>query len=113
MLLLSRIKVYSLLVQRHQLVRGVSNRWNGIWNGMVEWNGGWTMEWNGELMYIVAANSCTWRCSSKLTMCLGVLSHHRGCMSKSSVCWQHSSLSGIMMSHAELRVLGDQLQYHA
>ena len=24
--------------------RGVSNRWNGIWNGTVEWK----MEWNGE-----------------------------------------------------------------
>ena len=23
---------------------GVSNRWNAIWNGMVEWK----MEWNGE-----------------------------------------------------------------
>ena len=26
------------------LLRGVSNRWNGIWNGTVEWK----MEWNGE-----------------------------------------------------------------
>ena len=23
---------------------GIPNRWNGIWNGMVEWK----MEWNGE-----------------------------------------------------------------
>ena len=28
------------------LKRGVSNRWNGIWNGTVEWK----MEWNGECM---------------------------------------------------------------
>ena len=32
---------------------GVSNCWTGIWNGMVEWNGGmewWNgmVEWNGE-----------------------------------------------------------------
>ena len=25
---------------------GVSNRWNGIWNGTVEWK----MEWSGECM---------------------------------------------------------------
>ena len=46
-------------------------------------------------------------------MCLGLLSHRRGCMSKSSACCQHSSLSGIMMSRSELGVPGDQLQYHA
>ena len=33
-------------------------------------------------------------------------------MSKSSACWQHSSLSSIMMSQSERAVLGDQLQYH-
>ena len=30
------------------LAKGVSNRWTGIWNGMVEWNGIWNMEWTLE-----------------------------------------------------------------
>ena len=46
-------------------------------------------------------------------MCLGLLSHRRGRMSKSSACCQHSSLSDIMMSRSELVVPGDQLQYYA
>ena len=31
--------------------KGVSNRWNGIWNGTVEWK----MEWNGECTYNLAS----------------------------------------------------------
>ena len=49
---------------------GVSNCWNGIWNGTVKWN----MEWNGgmeygmeRLLYIVTANLCSWCCSSRLS----------------------------------------------
>ena len=57
-------------------------------------------------MFIVAANSyCMQVLSFKVelaTVCLGLLSHHRGCMRKSSACCQHSSLSGIMMSRSEL-----------
>ena len=69
-------------------------------------------------MYIVTAYELTRVAGTVLqvelaTMCLGLLSHRRSCMSKSSACSQHSSLSGIMMSRSELGILGDQLQYHA
>ena len=50
-------------------------------------------------MHTIIANSCNWRCSIKAepaTMCLGLLSHCSGCISKTSV-----SLSGIIMSQAE------------
>ena len=60
-------------------------------------------------MYII---SCT-GAVELATMCLGLLSHRRGCMSNSSACCQQSSLSGIMMSQSELGVPGDQIQYHA
>ena len=33
----------SWIKKKHYSVPGVSNRWNGIWNGTVEWK----MEWNG------------------------------------------------------------------
>ena len=46
-------------------------------------------------------------------ICLGLLSHRRGRMSKSSACCQHSSLSDIIMSWPELVVPGDKLEYHA
>ena len=50
-------------------------------------------------MYIVQPTCVAGAVKVELTtMCLGFLSHRRGCMSKSSACWQHSSLSGIVMS---------------
>ena len=69
------------------------DRWNGKWNGMVN-----------------VHNLCRWRCSSVelASMCLGLLSHCRGYMSKSSACCQHSSLSSIMISQSELGVHEDQ-----
>ena len=70
--------------------RGVSNRWNGIWNGTVN------------------VHSCSKLVLQVLsfkvelaTVCLGLLSHRRGCMRKSSACCQHSSWSGITMSRSE------------
>ena len=42
------------------------------------------------------------------TVCVGLLSHCRGCMRKSGACCHHSSLSGITMSRSELEVPRDQ-----
>ena len=35
-----------ILLSAPAIFKGVSNRWNGIWNGTVEWK----MEWNGKCM---------------------------------------------------------------
>ena len=67
--------------------RCVSNHWTEIWNG--------TVEWNDECE--ITANLCNWHCLIWVelsTMTLGLLSHHRDCMSK-------CSLSGVMMSQSE------------
>ena len=72
------------------------------WN--IEWNNGWKMEWNDEciqLQLIHAAGPV--QSSFELsTMSLALLSHHRGCMSKSSVAGI-PFLSDIMMSRSENR----------
>ena len=28
------------MLQKHQLTQGVSNLWNGLWNGLMEWTDG-------------------------------------------------------------------------
>lgn len=60
------------------LEEGVSKRWTGIWNGMVEWK----ME-NGmkQSMYTVTSNLCSWHRSFRVEP----PSHRRSCMSRSSV----------------------------
>ena len=57
-------------ISRSTVTSSVSNRWTGIWNGTMN-----------------IANSCNWHCSSRLSylLCLELLSHRRGCRSKSSV----------------------------
>ena len=77
----------------------------GMEYGMEQWNG----KWNGT----VNVHSCVLQVLSfkveLATVCLGLLSHHRGCMRKSSACCQHSqSLSGITVSQSKLGVPGDQ-----
>ena len=55
-------------------------------------------------MYIVTAGAVV----ELAIMCLGLLSHCRGCMSKSMQCMLLAFLSGIMMSQSEL---GDKLHH--
>ena len=75
--------------------QGVSDRcmdWNTEWNGGME---------NGDII------SCGWHCSIQVelpTTTLGLSSHRRGCISKSSVPSILSShlLSGITISQSEI-----------
>ena len=63
----------------------------GLEYGMKQWN----RKWNGTVNVLVTANSCS--CMALFfkvelaTMCLGHLSHCRGCMSKSSYSTMHGS----------------------
>ena len=69
----------------------------GMEYGMERWNG----KWNGTVNVHSCSQLVLQMLSFKVelaTVCLGLLSHRRGCMRKSSACCQHSSLSGITMS---------------
>ena len=69
--------------------RGVSNRWNGIWNGTIKWK----MEWNSEYIQL-QLTSVTGAAQSKvqlLIVFLGVLSHHRSFTSKFGTAKCHAS----------------------
>ena len=77
----------------------------------MEWNGGKEMEWNGQctqLQLTCVTGTVVQGCASYYVS--------RGLTAEATYeqvqCCQHSSFS-IMMSWSELRVPGEELQYHA
>ena len=93
------LKYNFLMYVNHRLKRVFSRASliTGMEYGMERWNG----KWNGTVNVHSCSQLVLQMLSFKVelaTVCLGLLSHRRGCMRKSSACCQHSSLSCITMS---------------